>query len=92
MGWTQQIDYVDVGSVTAKPVKKQVWDGVKFVPMTLYRQSGIITQQISWLEQNYGRPGIYIDGRYWDYSKSGNYLMMDEKVYIWFKIKWTDKA
>ena len=92
MGWTQQIDLVDVDQVVLPPpVRKQVWDGVKFVPMTLYRHLPVATQQIEWLQQNYGRPGTYINGQYWDYTKSGNYLMMDEQVYTWFKMKWGTK-
>jgi len=89
MGWTQVIDYTDQPDIVLPPpVKKQVWDGVKFVPMTLYRHPHVATQQIAWLQQNYGRPGTYINGQYWDYTKSGNYLMMDERVYTWFQMKW----
>lgn len=89
MGWTQVIDYTDQPDIVLPPpVKKQVWNGVKFVPMILYRHAHVATQQIAWLQQNYGRPGTYINGQYWDYTKSGNYLIMDEQVYTWFQIKW----
>ena len=43
MGWTQQIEYIDVAVVLPPPVKKQVWDGEKFV-------SPIIDEEL--LEEN----------------------------------------
>ena len=92
MGWTQQIDYAPADAVVPPPpVKKQVWDGIKFVPMTLYRQPGCASEHIDWLRTTYGHPGIYVNGRYWDYTRSGNYIMMDQQVYTWFQMKWGTK-
>lgn len=89
MGWTQQIAYEEVKPSLPPPVKKQVWDGEQFVPMTLYKHKGVPRVEIlTWLEKTYGRPGTYINGRFWDYSKAGNYIVMDERVYTWYQMKW----
>ena len=85
----QVVNYEDVEVTLPPPVKKQVWDGEKFVPMTLYRSKGTpSTEQMDWLIDTYGRQGIYKDGRYWDYSRAGNFVVMDEKVYTWYQLKW----
>ena len=92
MGWTQQIEYVDVEVTLPPPVKKQVWDGEKFVPMTLYRMNHAPSDsERNWLWKTYGPAGTYVNGRYWDYSQGGNFTLMDEKVYTWFRIKWGNK-
>lgn len=93
MGWTQQIEYVDQESVVLPPpVRKQVWDGEKFVPMTLYKHRGVPNrEQESWLEKTYGLPGVYKNGSYWDYSVGGNFTVMDQQVYLWYKMKWGTK-
>ena len=93
MGWSQKIEYINEDEITLPPpVKKQVWDGEKFVPMTLYRQNKVPnSKQLDWLEQTYGYPGTYINGRYWDYSRAGDYVVMDEKVYMWYQMKWGSK-
>ena len=93
MGWTQQIEYVNADEIVLPPpVKKQVWDGEQFVPMTLYRSKGVPKGEILlWLEKTYGYPGTYINGRFWDYSQSGNFTVMDEKVYTWYRMKWGNK-
>lgn len=88
----QKIEYVDVEVVLPPPVKKQVWDGEKFVPMTLYRFKGIPdSYQIEWLNVTYGFPGTCINGRYWNFSRAGDFTVMDEKVYTWYQIKWGNK-
>ena len=99
MGWTQQIEYVDVEVTLPPPVRKQVWNGEKFVPMTLYKHSlsdgmrwAVLNKNmLTWLEKTYGRPGIYVKGRYWDYTRAGNFFVMDEQVYTWFQMKWGNK-
>jgi len=92
MGWTQQIEYVDGEVTLPPPVKKQVWDGEQFVPMTLYKQNGLPNgQKMLWLEKTYGQPGTYVNGRFWDYSRSGDFVIMDERVYTWFQMKWGNK-
>jgi len=91
MGWDQQIEYVDAKVTSAPPVKKQVWDGEKFVPMTLYRhQTAPTREQMVWLHANFGGRANYI-GSYWDYSITGNWTVMDEKVYVWYQMKWGNK-
>jgi hypothetical protein len=89
MGRTQQIDYVDVEAALPPPVKKQVWNGEKFVPMTLYKFKGVPNrEQERWLEKTYGYPGTYKKGQFWDYSVGGNFTVMDEQVYTWYRMKW----
>ena len=92
MGWKQIVEYVDLEVTLPPPVKKQVWDGEKFVAMTLYKQHSIPTgERLLWLEKTYGRPGTYINGRYWDYSRAGGFTVMDEQVYTWYQMKWSNK-
>lgn len=92
MGWTQQIDYVDAEVVLPPPVMKQVWNGEQFVPMTIYKQKGSPTEeQKSWLREVGGLNGSYAKGTYWDYSLTGNYTVMDEKLYVWYQMKWRTK-
>lgn len=94
MGWTQPIECVDVEVTLPPPVKKQVWDETteSFVPMTLYKRKVMPSQEIlDWLQKTYGYQGVYENGRYWDYSKAGNFIVMDEKVYTWFEMKWSNK-
>lgn len=94
MGWTQQIEYVNVEVTLPPPVKKQVWDAATqtFVPMTLYRSKGTpSTEQMDWLIDTYGRQGVYKNGRYWDYSRSGDFTVMDERVYTWYQMKWRNR-
>jgi hypothetical protein len=90
----QAIEYIDVEVTLPPPVKKQVWDLVTqtFVPMTLYKRKGIPDHDaLNWLYDTYGRQGVYKNGRYWDYSIAGDFIVMDEKVYTWFQMKWGNK-
>lgn len=94
MGWTQMIEYeyVDVKVTLPPPVRKQVWDGEKFVPMTLYKMNRLLKdKERNWVWRTYGPAGQYIDGHFWDYSIGGNFTIMDEKVYTWYQIKWGNK-
>lgn len=94
MGWTQTIEYVDVEVVLPPPVKKQVWDSEtqSFVPMTLYKRNHVLSNaEADWLRKTYGLDGNYKNGRYWNYSRAGNFIVMDEKVYTWFQMKWGNK-
>lgn len=94
MKWHQSIEYLDAQVVLPAPVKKRIWDEKTktFVPMTLHKhQETPSTEQIDWLIGTYGYPGIYKDGCYWEYSRAGNFTIMDQKVYTWFQIKWGNK-
>ncbi len=94
MGRDQQIEYVDVKVVLPPPVKKQVWDSETetFVPMMLYRHRGVINEtQEDWMRNTFGREGVYKKGRFWDYSRSGDFTIMDERVYVWYQMKWGNK-
>lgn len=89
MTWEQKIEYIDVEVTLPPPVKKQVWDGEKFVEMVLYKRNGIPNiQELDWLEKTYGWPGVYKNGQFWNYSRAGNFMVMDEKVYTWYQMKW----
>lgn len=92
--WEQKIKYEYAEVVLPPPVKKQVWDPdtSSFVPMTLYRRKKVPNEsEREWLYKTYGSPGVYKDGRFWDYSKAGNFTVMDQKVYMWFQMKWGNK-
>ena len=87
------IEYIDESDIVLPPpVKKQVWDGEKFVPLTVYKNQGVPNgEKLLWLEKTYGQPGTYINGRFWDYSRAGNFTVMDERVYTWYQMKWGNK-
>jgi hypothetical protein len=96
MGWTQQIEYIDATDVVTlpPPVKKLVWDAdtQSFVPMTLYKRMGVPNnKELDWLTETYGMPGTYKNGQFWEYSRAGNFVIMDEKVYTWYQMKWGNK-
>ena len=92
MGWNQVIEYVDAEVVLPPPVKKQVWDGERFVPITLYKIKGWPGMAAeNWLLENFGHAGIYRDGRYWEYSRAGDFTVMDERVYVWYQMKWGNR-
>ena len=90
----QAIEYIDVEVTLPPPIKKQVWDEETqtFIPMTLYKRNGIPNHdELDWLQATYGRQGVYKNGRYWDYSRAANFIVMDEKVYTWYSMKWMNK-
>jgi hypothetical protein len=92
--WTQKIEYVEADVVLPPPVKKQIWnpDTQAFVPMTLYKRNHVLSnEETDWLRKTYGFEGVYKNGRYWDYSRAGNFIVMDEKVFMWFEMKWRNK-
>lgn len=89
-----KIEYIDAEVTLPPPVKKQVWDedSQTFVPMTLYRRNHVLSnEEHGWLCKTYGRPGVYKNGRYWATSNSGTWIVMDEKVFMWFEMKWGNK-
>jgi len=88
---SEYIEYLDVVATSRPPVRKQMWDGTKFVPIMVYRTFEKLSRdQESWLQKTYGAPGIVQPGRHWDYASSMHGLM-DEKVYMMFQLKWTGK-
>lgn len=91
MGWTNlasdKIEFIEASVELPPPVKKQIWDGEKFVPVVFYRRNGTLdNEQKQWLFDNFGHRGPR-----WDYSLTGNFWIMDEKVYVWFQLKWDKK-
>jgi hypothetical protein len=92
MGWTQVIEHIDAEVVLPPPVRKQVWNGEKFVPITLYRIKGYPGMAAeNWLLTSFGHAGIHQDATYWDYSSAGDFMLMDEKVYVWYQMKWGNR-
>lgn len=92
--WEQKIEYVDAEVTLPPPVRKQVWDENEqaFVPITLCKRNGVPNQEkLDWLHETYGYQGVYKNGRYWDYSRAGNFTVMDQKVYTWYQMKWGNK-
>ena len=94
MGLTQ-IEYVDVVVTPGPrlPVKKQMWNGTEFVPILTYRLDKTVftTEQFTWLHKTFGVFGVQKAGQYWDYSRAGHFVVMDEKVYVMFLMKWGNK-
>jgi hypothetical protein len=89
-----EIEYIEAVDVpdSVRRVKKQVWDGEKFVPITVYRIKGWPGMAAeNWLLDSFGHAGVYRDGKYWDYSRAGDFTVMDEKVYVWYQIKWGNR-
>jgi hypothetical protein len=90
--WEQKIEYVDADVVPRPPVRKQVWDGEKFVTITVHRIKGWPGMEAeNWLLKSFGHAGIYRDGKFWDYSRAGDFTLMDEKIYVWYQMKWGNK-
>jgi zona occludens toxin (predicted ATPase) len=58
----------------------------------LYKRTRILSNaEIDWFRKTYGLEGVYKNGQFWDYSRAGNFIIMDEKVYTWFQMKWGNK-
>ena len=84
-----KIEYIDQEIVLPPPIKKQIWNGTEFVPFLMYRRKGVPSdQQREWLCNTYGQCGVYEYGRFWDYSVGGDFTQMDDKVYMFYSIKW----
>lgn len=91
MGWNQKIEYIEVEPALPAPVRKQVWDGERFISMTLHRVQNIPTmEQVEWFAETFGPAATYQKGKYWDYSRAGNFTVMDEQVYTWYRLKWNN--
>jgi len=86
------VEYIDQEIVLPPPVKKQIWNGTEFVPFLMYRRKGVPDyQQREWLCNTYGSQGVYEYGRFWDYSVGGDFTQMDDKVYVFYTMKWGAK-
>ena len=56
-----EIKYTDVAPEPRVPVRKQIWDGQEFVPVTMYRITGRLTKdQKDWLYDVSGATPILI--------------------------------
>ena len=84
-----KIEYIDQSyKVDLSPVRKQIWNGTEFVPLNLYRLTHKLGEKVyEWLEDTYGPPGQYINGCYWN-RLTDRWTLMDEKVYMFYKLKW----
>jgi hypothetical protein len=94
--WAQKIEYVDGDTEAVPPplVKKQIWDAgnQEFVSVKMYRFQGVLNRdKLDWLGETYGPPGVYKNGKFWDYTRAGNFTVMDEQVYTWYQMKWGNK-
>jgi hypothetical protein len=86
---TQAIEYVNAEIVLPPPVKKQIWNGTEFVTFLMYRKKSASSyEQREWLRNTYGRSGVYEYGRFWNYSAGGDITYMDDKVYMFYTMKW----
>jgi len=83
-----KVEFLDErDAVPRSPVKKQIWNGTEFVTMYQHKLEHKIDAKVyAWLKKTYGRPGQYVNGCYWDHR--GEYTVMDEKVYMFYKLKW----
>jgi hypothetical protein len=83
------IEFLDERDAVPRPaVKKQIWNGTEFVTMYQHRLEGRLSDEVyAWLKKTYGPPGQYVYGCYWT-SEWGKYTVMDEKVYMFYKLKW----
>jgi hypothetical protein len=94
--WAQEVEYVDADTESVPPplVKKQIWDEDRqvFVSVQMYRFQDVLSHnKLDWLRKTYGQPGVYKNGKFWDYSTAAGYTVMDEKVYMWYQMKWSKK-
>lgn len=94
--WTQKIEYEEevVEVVSWTTVKKQMWDADTngFVLVTLYRKKGLMSSAAEdWMIKTFGPRGIYKKNKFWNFSRAGNLIIMDEKVYMWYQMKWNNQ-
>lgn len=84
------IEYIDERDVAVPrpPVKKQIWNGTEFVPIYLHVAGNLKYEEYRWLEKTYGPPGKFEDGCHWN-RLHGKFTVMNEKVYMFYKLKWT---
>jgi hypothetical protein len=95
MGRTEKIEYeyLDFVPEPHLPVKKQMWNGTEFVSILTYRLDKTILsqEQVNWLIKTVGRNRVQRPGQYWDCSRAGDFVVMDEKVYVMFQLKWSSR-
>jgi len=84
-----KVEYLDEqDAVPRAPVKKKIWNGTEFVTMYQHRLEGRLGDEVyAWLEKTYGPPGQFVNGCHWAWVW-GKYTVMDEKVYMFYKLKW----
>ena len=84
-----KVEFLDErDAVPRPPVKKQIWNGTEFVTTYLHIDGNLKDEVYAWLEKTYGPPGKFADGCYWN-RLHGKFTLMDEKVYMFYKLKWT---
>ena len=85
-----KVEFIDeLDAVPRPPVKKQIWNGKEFVRLNLYRiDSQPKSEVYEWLQNTYGPPGQYVNGCYWNRLGRGREVLMDEKVYMFYTMKW----
>jgi hypothetical protein len=98
------MDEVIHGSKNKRFVKKQIWDGDKFIPAYMCEVPDHQHAQIEkWLTDTIGAPSQHGHNQYWAYYNGGRIIsggravglnplmVMDEKVYTWYQMKWGNK-
>ena len=87
---TPAVEFIDEQDIVLPPpVRKQIWNGTEFVPFLLYRRKGAPdNERREWLWNTYGGPGVYKYGSHWDYSDIFDVTYMDDKVYMFYTMKW----
>ena len=97
------MDEVIQGSKNKRFVKKQIWDGDKFIPAYVCEVPGNYLQIEKWLTDTIGPPDQHGHNQYWAYYNGGRIIsggravglsplmVMDEKVYTWYQMKWSNK-
>lgn len=86
------ITYIDEPESKIRLTQKQFWDGNTWIPCKIYRLKISLSQnQESWMNEQFGRPNVSLPGRYWANSRAGGFVVMEERVYTWFAMKWLTK-
>jgi hypothetical protein len=83
------VEYIEIQKPVVQRVRKQMWDGNQWVETVNYRIPQLVSsQERDWLYATFGGQNIHRLGQYWCYSRSGDYTVMDEQVYMMYTLKW----
>ena len=97
------MDEVIQGSKNKRFVKKQIWDCEKFIPAFVCEILMNHRQIEKWLTDTIGPPDQHGHNQFWGYYNGGRIvpggravglsplMVMDEKVYMWYQMKWNNQ-
>jgi hypothetical protein len=80
-------EIVEVGANTFHKIKKKLWENGEWVDRTFLRllppdgNRGNVSEMEKWCRKTYGEPRI--NGPWF---KASSYIIMDEKVYVFWKL------